>query len=78
MYAPPGDNPADPDCWGQGYGYDRWGNMTASVTKCTAPTFNQTFVNNRVAGWCYDNSGNLVKEGSCSGVTLWYNPENRL
>jgi RHS repeat-associated protein len=62
------------NCWGEGYGYDAWGNLTSrSVTKCTGEgplpgADNQ----NRMAGYGYDAAGNLTEWGFA------YNSENQL
>jgi hypothetical protein len=36
-----------PDCWGQSFGYDRYGNLTTvNVTQCSAPTLSLAVNNN--------------------------------
>jgi RHS repeat-associated protein len=63
-----------PNCWGESYGYDPWGNLNnRNVTKCTGegalPTANNK---NQMAGYNYDAAGNLWMWG-------WhYDDENRL
>ena len=54
------------DCWGNSYGYDRYGNLlTMGVTKCTAQSLNVTVnTNNQIAGFTYDAAGNLLNDGS--------------
>jgi hypothetical protein len=54
------------DCWGNSYGYDRYGNLlTMSVTKCTAQSLNVTVnTNNQIVGFTYDAAGNLLSDGS--------------
>jgi RHS repeat-associated protein len=62
------------NCWGEGYGYDAWGNMTSrNVTKCTGEgAIPGADSNNRMAGYGYDAAGNLTQWGFA------YNSENRL
>jgi YD repeat-containing protein len=54
------------DCWGNSYGYDRYGNLlTMAVTKCTAQSLNVTVNNNnQIVGFTYDAAGNLLSDGS--------------
>ena len=60
------------DCWGQSFGYDRYGNLTAiSSTKCSSPTMSVTVNNkNQVtnAGFTYDNAGRLTADKVASGA----------
>src|SRR5579864_6266176 len=54
------------DCWGNSYGYDRYGNLLSmGVTKCTAQSLNVTVnTNNQIVGFTYDAAGNLLSDGS--------------
>ncbi|MGC2745492.1 MAG: hypothetical protein WA672_20170, partial [Candidatus Angelobacter sp.] len=54
------------DCWGNSYGYDRYGNLlTMGVTKCTAQSLNVSVNNsNQIVGFTYDAAGNLLSDGS--------------
>jgi len=54
------------DCWGNSYGYDRYGNLlTMGVTKCTAQSLSVTVnTNNQIVGFTYDAAGNLLSDGS--------------
>ncbi|MGB8128998.1 MAG: hypothetical protein WCG81_04340 [Candidatus Angelobacter sp.] len=54
------------DCWGNSYGYDRYGNLlTMGVTKCMAQSLNVTVnTNNQIVGFTYDAAGNLLNDGS--------------
>lgn len=65
------------DCWGNGYGYDRYGNLLSmTVTQCSAPNLSVSVnTNNQIVGYSYDAAGNLTNDG-----TLSYNwdAENRL
>jgi RHS repeat-associated protein len=63
-----------PNCWGESYGYDPWGNMiNRSVTKCTGegplPGANNK---NQMSGYGYDAAGNLTEWGFA------YNSQNQL
>ncbi len=58
------------DCWGQSFGYDRYGNLTsASSTKCSSPALSLS-VNSKNqitnTGFTYDNAGNLTGDGVLS------------
>ncbi len=55
------------DCWGQSFGYDRYGNLTsASSTKCSSPALSLS-VNSKNqitnTGFTYDSAGNLTGDG---------------
>jgi RHS repeat-associated protein len=67
------------NCWGQSYGYDRYGNLTAiNSTQCSSPTMSVTVnAKNQVtnSGFVYDNGGNLTSDGP---HTYTWNGENRL
>ena len=65
------------NCWGNSYGYDRFGNLLAmNVTKCTAPNLNVTVNNNnQIIGMTYDAAGNLTNDGSWTDS---WDGENRL
>jgi YD repeat-containing protein len=65
------------NCWGNSYGYDRFGNLLAmNVTQCTAPNLNVTVNNNnQIIGMTYDAAGNLTNDGS---LTYSWDGENRL
>jgi RHS repeat-associated protein len=65
------------DCWGDSYGYDRFGNLlTMTVTKCTAQNLNVTVDgNNHITGMSYDAAGNLTNDGT---LTYSWDAENRL
>jgi RHS repeat-associated protein len=71
---------AGSDCWGQSFGYDRWGNLlTVNVTKCSAPSLSVTVnsATNHInsPGYGYDAAGNLTNGIS---VLLTYDAENRI
>jgi RHS repeat-associated protein len=55
-------------CWGQSFGYDRYGNLeTATVTQCTAPALSLSVnANNQItnSGFTYDASGDLTSDGT--------------
>ncbi len=58
------------DCWGQSFGYDRYGNLTsASSTKCSSPALSLS-VNSKNqitnTGFTYDSAGNLTGDGLLS------------
>jgi YD repeat-containing protein len=65
------------DCWGNSYGYDRFGNLlTMTVTKCTAQNLSVTVDgNNHISGMSYDAAGNLTNDGT---LTYSWDAENRL
>jgi RHS repeat-associated protein len=68
------------DCWGQGFGYDRWANLlTATVTKCSAPSLNVTVnsATNRInsSGFTYDAAGAMTTEGA---TTYAWNDANQI
>ncbi|MFL6312505.1 MAG: RHS repeat domain-containing protein [Terriglobales bacterium] len=61
---------AGTDCWGNSYGYDRYGNLLAmNVTKCTAQSLSLS-VNSKNqitnTGFSYDPSGNTTSDGVLS------------
>ncbi len=66
------------DCWGQSYGYDRYGNLlSATVTKCSVPALSLSVnANNRITntGFSYDVAGNMTNDGS---FTYSFDAENR-
>lgn len=65
-------------CWGQSFGYDRYGNLlTATVTQCSAPSLSLSVnTNNQItnSGFSYDSAGNLKGDGANSYT---WNAENR-
>ena len=65
--------------WGNNYGYDAWGNLTAkSVTKCSAENFSvAALTNNQLSGYSYDAAGNMTHDLT-SGLTYTFDPENRI
>lgn len=67
------------DCWGNSYGYDRYGNLlNVTVTKCTAQNLSVTVdAGNHItnAGFGYDLAGNLTGDGTLSYT---WDAENRL
>jgi hypothetical protein len=65
------------DCWGDSYGYDRFGNLlTMTVTKCSAQNLNVTVDgSNHITGMSYDAAGNLTNDGT---LTYSWDAENRL
>ncbi len=65
------------DCWGDSYGYDRFGNLlNMTVTKCTAQNLNVTVDgSNHIVGMTYDAAGNLTNDGT---LTYSWDAENRL
>jgi RHS repeat-associated protein len=65
--------------WGNSYGYDAWGNLLSkSVTKCSAENFSVAALgNNQLSGYSYDAAGNMTSDPT-DGITLNYDPENRL
>ena len=68
-----------PDCWGDSYGYDRYGNLlNMNVTQCSAPSLNVTVNNNNQitnTGFAYDAAGNLTNDSS---QAYSWDGENRL
>jgi len=68
---------AGADCWGDSYGYDRFGNLlTMTVTKCTAQNLNVAVDgSNHIVGMTYDAAGNLTNDGT---LTYTWDAENRL
>jgi RHS repeat-associated protein len=68
-------------CWGQGFGYDAWGNLQSiSQTKCSPAALSAAADNkNHMIGFNYDAAGNLTKEGSSTPVWNYsWDAENRL
>lgn len=65
------------DCWGDSYGYDRYGNLlTMSVTKCSAQNLSLSVDgSNHIVGMSYDAAGNLTSDGT---LTYSWDGENRL
>ena len=65
------------DCWGDSYGYDRFGNLlNMTVTKCTAQNLSVTVDgSNHILGMTYDAAGNLSNDGT---LTYTWDAENRL
>jgi RHS repeat-associated protein len=65
-------------CWGQSFGYDRYGNLlTATVTQCSAPSLSLSVnTNNQItnSGFSYDATGNLKGDGTNSYT---WNAEDR-
>ena len=63
--------------WGLSFGYDIWANLlSASVTQGSAPTLSvAATANNRMVGYSYDATGNLLNDGSFS---YSYDAENRM
>ena len=70
---------AGADCWGNSYGYDRYGNLlTMTPTKCSAQNLSVTVdTHNHItnAGFSYDTAGNLTGDGT---FTYNWDAENRL
>jgi RHS repeat-associated protein len=70
-----------PDCWGQNFGYDAWGNLlTASATLSGCPITQLSVgvsTQNRItnSGFSYDPSGDLLTDGHS---TYTYDAENRI
>ncbi len=60
--------PSGPNCWGQGFNYDRYGNLTGiASTKCGSPAMTASVDNkNRItnSGFTYDDAGNLTTDGA--------------
>jgi uncharacterized protein RhaS with RHS repeats len=67
------------DCWGRTFGYDSvYPTNLSSVTasKCTAQTFSHSITNkNRIAGFTYDNAGNVTNDGN---LTYTWNALNQM
>ncbi len=67
------------NCWGQSFGYDRYGNLTAiNSTQCSSPTMSVTVnAKNQVtnSGFTYDSGGNLTADGT---YTYTWDGENGL
>jgi RHS repeat-associated protein len=65
------------DCWGQSYGYDRYGNLLSqTVTQCSGPSWSvSASYKNQIAGFSYDAAGNLTFDGINS---YQYDAEGRL
>ena len=68
------------DCWGLGYGYDRYANLlSTSITKCTGPALSLSVDNttNKITntGFQYDAGGNLTADGF---ATFTWNAEGRM
>jgi YD repeat-containing protein len=66
--------------WGQGFGYDGFGNLTAkTVLAGSVPTFSGAFdaATNRQAGVSYDANGNQLTDRA-GAASLQYDVENRL
>ena len=61
-----------PNCWGESYKIDPWGNLTnisglQNWTNCNTETAaNPVGVNNQITGFCYDSAGNLLDLGTCA------------
>jgi RHS repeat-associated protein len=55
-------------CWGQSFGYDRYGNLgSLTLTKCTPPTKSLSVnLNNQItnSGFTYDASGDMTSDGT--------------
>src|SRR5215469_7172800 len=67
------------DCWGDSYGYDRYGSLLSMTpTQCSSPSLSVT-VNgsNQITntGFSYDASGNLTNDGANA---YGWDAENRL
>jgi RHS repeat-associated protein len=67
------------DCWGQGFAYDRYANLTTTnVTQCTAPMLSLSVnTNNQITntGFTYDADGDLAGDGT---YTYSWNAEQHL
>lgn len=68
-----------PDCWGQSYGIDGFGNLTSvTLTQCTGQMLTVTAnANNQLVstGFAYDAAGNMTGDGS---YTYTFDAENRI
>jgi hypothetical protein len=55
--------------WGLSFGYDPWANLlSASVTQGSAPPLSMSALgNNRLSGYSYDASGNMLSDGTNRG-----------
>jgi RHS repeat-associated protein len=75
---------ANPNCWGEAYTIDAWGNLTnrgpapGMTGNCTAETLNAAPASsqNHLPGFSYDIAGNVLNDGS--GNTPTYDAENRI
>jgi RHS repeat-associated protein len=73
-------------CWGEAYGYDRWGNLlsigaaSSSYSGCTQEGLSVIAnAQNQVVGFCYDAAGNLLAETSSPCTAVYsYDAENEL
>ena len=66
------------DCWGQSFGYDRWGNLSSiGVLKCTGTALSLSVTNNRIttSGFTYNASGDLTDDATNAYT---YDAEQRL
>jgi RHS repeat-associated protein len=66
------------DCWGQSFGYDRWGNLSSiGVLKCTGSALSLSVTNNRITttGFTYNASGDMTNDASNAYT---YDAEQRL
>jgi RHS repeat-associated protein len=66
------------DCWGQNFGYDRWGNLlTLGITKCSGTSLNLSVTNNKItsSGYSYNSSGDMLNDAV---NTYTYDAEQRL
>jgi YD repeat-containing protein len=63
--------------WGQSFGIDAWGNLSAVAnTKCSVPTLSTTVnLKNQLGVGSHDAAGNLLNNGS---ATYTYEAENRI
>src|SRR6185312_10363896 len=68
-----------PDCWGNSFGYDQWGNLLQqNVTQCSGPYMNLSVdAGNHItnSGFGYDAAGNLTAN---NGISYQYDAESRL
>ncbi|MFZ0884998.1 MAG: RHS repeat-associated core domain-containing protein [Candidatus Acidiferrales bacterium] len=73
-------------CWGEAYGYDRWGNLlsigaaSSSYFGCTQEGLSvMANSHNQVVGFCYDMDGNLLAETTSPCTAVYnYDAENEL
>jgi RHS repeat-associated protein len=66
------------DCWGQSFGYDRWGNLgTMNSTQCSSPTLSLSTINNQITnlGYTYNASGDMTNDGA---YAYTYDGEDRI
>lgn len=68
------------DCWGQGFTYDRYGNLSnVAATQCSAPTLSLAInaASNQITGGgvTYDSNGNMTNDGSQAYI---FDGENRV